>query len=75
MEGSKGRLEEFVESLEQDADTYTRVKARLQSINELLADTDCSTTHELLACADDTRTLLADWDSVAGEHYLSLCCH
>ena len=66
LEGSKGRLEEFVESLETEADAYARVKARLQALQELLADTECASTRELLACAEDTRALLADWDSVAG---------
>lgn len=67
MEGSKGKLEDFVQSLEHDADEYARVKARLHAINDLLVDTETSSTDELLAIAEDTRTLLADWDSVAGE--------
>lgn len=66
LEGSKGKLEEFVESLETEADECARMKARLQALHEILADTDCTTTHELLACAEDTRSLLADWDRVAG---------
>jgi exonuclease VII small subunit len=74
LEGTRQRLESYVDSLDMEQAAYEAAEKRLKDIRRLLKQCECGTVAELLEMARGAQVVLDQWSKLAGAAPLRCSC-